>query len=404
MLPGGFMMKRNIAVLILLTGLVSLWGCGKKGPLVLEPEMIPGQVTNFKSKQVGASVRLLWDFPKKLADKKNDMDLGRIQRIEIYYSDKEIIPSRKFQKKATRLKKLTLADLTKLVDPNLEKYLQQLSAKQRKLREKYSYYVDIPFEIANLQARKHYFAMRYYYNKQKSPLSEIQLIQTETPIKPVADVRITREKKLLKLEWDKPTTNVSGGPVTTISGYKIYKKIISGKTGEPEVVTTDEGTQETVVMDDEEETIQEEGEKGFRKIAQVLNQYYEDRDTGTDGKYEYYITTIVTQKIESAPSQVFTVEITDVFPPDNPVNLVSFKASDHMLLNWKAVPDKDLSHYRVYRKTDPRGEYTLAADNVTTVRYKDTAVTKGVLYYYVVTAVDNKGNESEYSNEAKEEF
>lgn len=392
-------MKRNIAVIILFTCLVSLWGCGKKGPLVLEPDMIPGKVSNFKIKQVGASIRLLWDFPRKLKDNKTDLDLQRIQRIEVYYSDKEI-PERKFRRKATRLKKLTFADLTKKIDPNLLKALQRLSAKQRKQREKHSYYVDIPFEIVNLQDRMHFMAIRYFYDKKKSPLSEIALIRTQTPIKPVADLKITKEKKLLKLEWDKPTLDVSGGPVTNISGYKIFKKIVSGQTSEESAVP---GTDETPAIDDED-TGEEGGENGFRKIAQVLNQYYEDKDTGTDGKYEYYIATIVSKKIESAPSPIFTVEITDVFPPDNPVNLVSFKASDHMLLNWKAVPDKDLSHYRVYRKTDPRGEYKRIADEVTTVRYKDSAVTKGVLYYYVVTAVDAKGNESEYSNQAKEEF
>ena len=75
-----------------------------------------------------------------------------------------------------------------------------------------------------------------------------------------------------------------------------------------------------------------------------------------------------------------------------------------MFLTWKPVMDKDFSHYRVYRRFPPDNEFQLAADNVTSTSYKDKDLKAGNTYFYVVTSVDTKGNESEYSNEVKEQF
>jgi fibronectin type 3 domain-containing protein len=66
--------------------------------------------------------------------------------------------------------------------------------------------------------------------------------------------------------------------------------------------------------------------------------------------------------------------------------------------------DTDFSHYRVYRKLPPNKEFQLVADKVTSTSYKDKDLKAGKTYIYVVTSVDTKGNESEYSNEVKEQF
>lgn len=70
-------------------------------------------------------------------------------------------------------------------------------------------------------------------------------------------------------------------------------------------------------------------------------------------------------------------------------------------LTWKASASK-VSGYNVYRGTKSGGPYSLitsALDSGTS--YNDTSVQAGVTYYYVVTAVNGKGQESVDSNQAK---
>jgi len=57
--------------------------------------------------------------------------------------------------------------------------------------------------------------------------------------------------------------------------------------------------------------------------------------------------------------------------------------------------------YNVYRSTVNGGPYSIMNGSlISGLSYTDTTVQNGVLYYYVVTAVDGSGNESAYSNQA----
>ncbi len=360
--------------------------CGKRGPLKLEPEMLPKGAVNLKTSQVGENIRVKWEFPKLLEDRKTELELDKITKIEVYYSKKEILGG-KFRKKSTLLSKLKMEDLTRYEEPWMAKVLEKLSSQERKKRERFTYFVDIPFKTKDLTAKSHFFAIRYLYGKKKSPLSNAAHMVTHTPVKPIADLKVTREKKLIKLKWSKSQQDVLGMPVANIAGYQVYRRIKTENTKT-------------------EKTADEPSDEAFEKLnrSNILNEYFEDRDTGIDGEYQYCVSTVVSNDIESAPSNVVSANVTDLYPPDIPVNLVSFRASDHMFLTWKAVPDEDLSHYRIYRKTADENGFTRIADDVTANRYKDNKVQKGTLYFYSVTAVDKRGNESEYSNIVNERF
>ena len=75
-----------------------------------------------------------------------------------------------------------------------------------------------------------------------------------------------------------------------------------------------------------------------------------------------------------------------------------------MYLNWEKVKDSDLSHYRVYRRAADDKEFRLIADKITSTDFKDESVIKNIVYFYYITAVDLKKNESERSNIVKETF
>jgi hypothetical protein len=86
----------------------------------------------------------------------------------------------------------------------------------------------------------------------------------------------------------------------------------------------------------------------------------------------------------------------DLVPPKT-ATLAAEAGSESVALSWNVV--KDAARYRVYRSIVTGGGYEFVAE-VTGTGYVDTNVENGKPYFYVVTAVDAKGNEGEYSNEA----
>lgn len=68
-------------------------------------------------------------------------------------------------------------------------------------------------------------------------------------------------------------------------------------------------------------------------------------------------------------------------------------------LTWEANSEPDLSHYVVYWGVTSR-VYTVNSGNIGLVTvHKVTLPNDGKIYYFAVTAVDEAGLESDYSNE-----
>ena len=68
------------------------------------------------------------------------------------------------------------------------------------------------------------------------------------------------------------------------------------------------------------------------------------------------------------------------------------------------MPDTDLAFYRLYRKFSEKEDFTILADKVTDNFFRDKNVASGKLYIYAISAVDKKGNESEFSLPAQQLF
>jgi hypothetical protein len=69
-------------------------------------------------------------------------------------------------------------------------------------------------------------------------------------------------------------------------------------------------------------------------------------------------------------------------------------------LAWNSSSSQ-VAGYRIYRGDISGGPYaTISSSVVASLAYDDPTVLSGTTYYYVVTAVDSSGNESQYSNES----
>ena len=86
--------------------------------------------------------------------------------------------------------------------------------------------------------------------------------------------------------------------------------------------------------------------------------------------------------------------------PEPPTGLSGISGDGIATLNWTANSESDLAGYNVYRSQTSGSDYVqVNISLVTQNAYQDSGLTNGVTYYYVVTAVDESDNESQYSEE-----
>ena len=161
---------------------------------------------------------------------------------------------------------------------------------------------------------------------------------------------------------------------------------------------------------------------------------YEDRTIEWQKTYEYRITVVTSVKLQgetipcptaqtknraaappdctnvatiegddSSPQKIFTK---DIYPPGVPSGLQAVFSGPgqppFIDLLWAPDTDADLSGYNVYRR-EPSGQpVKINAELVKTPAFRDTNVAGGQTYWYSVSAVDERGNESARSEEASE--
>jgi|GEM_PF-729180 len=84
--------------------------------------------------------------------------------------------------------------------------------------------------------------------------------------------------------------------------------------------------------------------------------------------------------------------------PSAPTNFTATGTNLSIILNWNAVAGA--ASYNLERGTADGGPYPAIFSGISATNYSDAAVTNGVTYYYVVTAVSGNGGESTNSAQA----
>jgi hypothetical protein len=138
-------------------------------------------------------------------------------------------------------------------------------------------------------------------------------------------------------------------------------------------------------------------------------------DTGIEWEksYQYWIVPVTLWQegnrkgeIEGDDSPVVDVLAHDSFPPANPsgVEAVYSAAAPNSFIDitWTANNEPDLAGYNVYRHTGNEQPIKINSELVKTPRFADPGVRPGMKYFYSVTAVDLRGNESGKSEETSE--
>ena len=136
--------------------------------------------------------------------------------------------------------------------------------------------------------------------------------------------------------------------------------------------------------------------------------------------YEYRVVLVGSAKVpngteiafDAASSAPLEVVAHDVFPPAVPTGVQavfsgSFAGQQSSIdLTWNPDSDRDLAGYFVYRRRqdEPASSAAkLTAQPVVAPSYRDAAIQPGNTYFYSVSAVDVRGNESKRSEETSEQ-
>ena len=140
-----------------------------------------------------------------------------------------------------------------------------------------------------------------------------------------------------------------------------------------------------------------------------------DRNFEWEKKYSYWITPAtsvlaasgqaqaVVEGEDSAPVEVFTH---DVFPPTEPTGVQAvfsgMMQQKFVDVTWAPNTENDLAGYSVYRHEQNEAAARIHGELVKTPAFRDSNVAAGHTYFYSVTAVDLRGNESARSQETSE--
>ena len=138
-----------------------------------------------------------------------------------------------------------------------------------------------------------------------------------------------------------------------------------------------------------------------------------DRGVQWEKTYDYKVTAVTVEPVRGKDEQVegddspeVEVFVHDVFPPAVPSGLQAVSSGTPQQpaidLNWAPDTESDLAGYNIYRHGEGTPPLKVNRELVKTPVYRDTDVQAGHTYFYSVTAVDVRGNESAKSGEAEE--
>jgi fibronectin type 3 domain-containing protein len=204
----------------------------------------------------------------------------------------------------------------------------------------------------------------------------------------IASVEARVTESAIELSWPAPTHTSAGDPLSTVTGYRIYRS---------EFPTS-------AVSSSTRPLPQEKDEWSSTPLASSKTNRYNDTAFSFDRTYAYMVRSVIPVEggeLESSESQPVRITPRDTFPPAAPQGLVgavlpgATPGSLVVDLSWSISLETDLAGYRVYRSEQEgtRGQI-LNAELLPTPAIRDTSVEPGHRYWYTVTAVDRVGNES----------
>lgn len=367
-------MKLSIGKLLLAVGvLIWLSGCASIGPPEAPSLELPKPPTDLHAARKGDKVTLTWTIPQRTTDRQSVRHLGKTQICRgVATALKQcgtpvgaVAPPAGFEaKKKPAAKKLTATFVDTLPAPLEQDHAMEFAS-----------YAVVVLNTAGRGAGL-------------SNQARVALVPT---LSPFGDFSATVSAKGVTISWQCPSTGEGQSGVKYL--FRIYRRLESSSNW-------------SKVADVEATGCAESASAG---ISSFLDQTFEWEET-------YFYRGTVVSVIETAGKPAVEVEgdntaevkvfAHDVFPPAVPTGLQAVFSGPGQQpfidLIWAPVSDADLAGYNVYRHEAGSAPVKVNSELVRTPAFRDMQVVAGRTYFYSVSAVDERGNESGRSEEASE--
>jgi hypothetical protein len=344
---------------------IALWsGCASGGPPLPPSLQLPAPVTDLRAARQGDRVYLSWTLPAKTTDQENVRRLG---------------PTLICRSRAATLKQCG-TPVAEVAPPPTVSAKRQAKATAR--------YVDILPRLAGVKPSDEItYAVEVLNDRRRgdgvSNLVRVPLFPAMPPPEGFTG-KVTAEG--VSFSWAcHPTLPAAPGVQYLL---RIYRRA--------------EGSDQDFVA--------AEGNLSGCNGAPLLDTTFEWEKT-----YDYRagVITLVSEpgrpaiEIEGNDTPDVRIFTHDIFPPAVPSGLQAVFSGvgqqPFVDLIWSPDADADLAGYNVYRREAGGALVKLNSGLVKTPAYRDAAVQAGKRYFYAVSAVDVRGNESAKSAEASEE-
>lgn len=360
-------------LLVVMAALGWTVGCASVGPPLPPSLELPRSPSDFRAARKGDQVKLTWTIPTLTRDRQRVRYLGktrvcrslaeRIKECETPVG--EAVPPTDFDAKKSGGQKLR-ASFTDTLPSALE-------------QEHPRGFATYGVEVLNTAGRGAGISNQVH----------VPLVPTLPPFGGFSAHTISQG---VLISWECSAASIpKQGGIRYL--FRIYRRE-EGKTSEARIAQVDATTCATG------------SEKGVRSY---LDQSFEWEKT------YFYLGTVVSA-VEAAGNTMVEVEgddtaeikvfAHDTFPPTVPTGLeAAFSGTGQQAfidLIWAPVADADLEGYNIYRHEEGAEAAKLNSKPVKTPAYRDAQVEAGKSYFYSVSALDQRGNESGRSEEASE--
>jgi len=333
----------------------ALTACGKQGPPQPPFRSVPATTKDLTARQQGSQILLGFGYPQTTA---SGTALGGITSVELWEATRpaagdriEPVDARLF----TSVAKLRL----KLEGPDLA---------SATAGDRLTIALPLPAAQAGAPLPASYFAVRTLGKEgDSSEYSNIVSLLPKAPPPAPERVVVTARANGVLVEWS--------AVESATAGYNVYRRDAASRTS---------------------------GQPVYQAAA--TERSWLDATAQFGQSYIYSVTSVAQREpiLESPVTSEREVRYQDRFPPDSPKELVALAEPKQVRLVWRASDAADVAGYLVYRRSGDQGAFQkITAQPLPTPEHIDADVAPGRSYTYRVIAVDQAGNESEPSTEAR---
>lgn len=346
------------AILLILMTAAS---CGKVGAPVA-PARFTLRASELAAIQRGDVVVLSWPVPPLAKDESNRSYVARadVYRLLERRDEEPVLDAEDYEERAQVIGFLDRATI------------EAQAGTFGRLEFRDSVDLGDPARLAGVRLR---YAVRYVNKReQAAQFSNTVALEPAPGVArpPVGLAALAPAQGVVALSWGAPEANVDGTRPASIVGYNVYRRTARRATFSGPI--NEDPVAETSFSDKDFQYGQQ-----YVYVVRALSQ-------GPDGL------------IESAESEPISFTPLDSFPPSAPDPVTAASANGVISLFWPSAPDPDVAGYNVYRAGQADagdGQWVKLNDQLLkTLTFRDERVVVEQKYFYRVTAVDVRGNQS----------